>query len=111
MGIKEILFGAQRGLPLPASFGQVLTIRLKSHDEETKKAILDIVRSLAQDIANNYTKCGLVAAFCPKLWGSWSGRDIPIHTEILDRKIKFRNTGGDVVLYTRPHPRTWRLRL
>ncbi|KAF5229568.1 hypothetical protein FANTH_14138 [Fusarium anthophilum] len=99
MGINETLFGAQRGLPLPTSFGQVLTIRLKSHDEETKKAILDIVRSLARDVADNYTKCGLVAAFCPKLWGSWTGRDIPIHTEILDRKIKFRNTGGDVVLY------------
>ncbi|KAF4448517.1 dyp-type peroxidase family protein [Fusarium austroafricanum] len=99
MSINQTLFGAQRGLPLPATFGQVLTIHLKSHDDEAKKSILDITRTLAEDIAKNYKKCGVVAAFCPKLWGSWNNREIPIQTTILDRKKKFHNTGGDVLLF------------
>ncbi|CAM1510811.1 Fc.00g083240.m01.CDS01 [Cosmosporella sp. VM-42] len=99
MTIYETLTGAQRGLPLPAVFGQVLTIELKQHDDATRKSLLSLIRDLSKDIANNYPKCGLVAAFCPGLWGSWTKRDIPIETAILSRGIKFRNTGGDVLLY------------
>ncbi|KAH6871544.1 pyruvate formate lyase-domain-containing protein [Thelonectria olida] len=101
MPIKETLFGAQRGLPRPAVFGQVLTIHLKHHNDAAKESITAIIRDLAHNIADNYPNCGLVAAFCPRLWGSWHGREIPIKTEILDRKIKFRNTGGDVLLYVK----------
>ncbi|KAM0342541.1 hypothetical protein ACHAPU_009515 [Fusarium lateritium] len=101
MGINETLFGAQRGLPLPSPFGQVLTIHLKSHDQEAKASVLDIIRPFADDIAKNYPKCGVVAAFCPELWGSWNEREIHIYREILDREIKFRDTSGDVLLYVK----------
>jgi Dyp-type peroxidase family len=98
MGIYEILQGAQRGLPLPAVFGQVLTIVLKKNDEATQDAILKIIRDLAEH-AEKHPGCGLVAAFAPSLWGTWNERAIPIQTDVLGRGIKFRNTGGDVLLY------------
>lgn len=101
MTIGEPLLSAQRGLPLPPVFGQVLTIDLKDHDDATYKSVLGIISDLANDIATNYNGCGLVAAFNPALWGSWTKRDIPIQTKILGRGIKFRNTGGDMLIYVK----------
>ncbi|KAI9148149.1 putative dyp-type peroxidase family protein [Paramyrothecium foliicola] len=100
MGIYETLTGAQRGLPLPAIFGQVLTISLKKKDAGTQQALLKIIRELAEN-ATKEQKCGVVAAFSPSLWGTWTERTIPIQTEILGRGIKFCDTGGDVLIFVK----------
>lgn len=99
MTVHETLRAAQRGLPLPAIFGQVLTNKLTQKDETTRQSILSIIRDLANNIAGNYADCGLVAAFCPRLSGLWNGREIPIDTAIIGRGIKICNSGGDVLLY------------
>lgn len=95
----EVIKGAQRGLLYRAVFGQVATVHLASHGDATRAAVLALVHKLnhAADHANVTSR--LVAAFSPKLWGQWTGRRIPIETQVLDHSHKFRNTGGDVLLY------------
>ena len=101
MTIDATLEGAQRGLPMRAVFGQILTIHLKSRTPASREVVLGLIRDLSAAIDARGTGCGLVAAFAPALWGEWSGRQIPIHTAVLDHGVKFRNTGGDVLLYVK----------
>lgn len=95
---KPILLGAQRGLPMHARFGNVLTLSLRDHQRETRDEILSLIRAMDGQIEapEDY---GLVAAFEPGLWGAWMGREIPVHTKVLDNSLKFTHTGGDVLLY------------
>jgi Dyp-type peroxidase family len=101
MTIDATLEGAQRGLPMRAVFGQILTIYLKSRDPASREAVLGLIRDLSAAIDARGNGSGLVAAFAPALWGEWNERHIPIHTAVLDHGVKFRNTGGDVLLYVK----------
>ncbi|KAF0813692.1 Choline trimethylamine-lyase [Andreprevotia sp. IGB-42] len=95
----EILQGAQRGLLVPAIFGQVVTLTLRNHDLETRSAILALVQQLACAAEATAPACGLVAAFSPELWGRWNDRHIAVIRTVLDRSPKLRDSGGDVLLY------------
>lgn len=94
----DIIKGAQRGLLVPAVFGQVATLHLHNHDRETELAILALVRRLAREALASGAG-GLVAAFSPALWGHWRDRRIPVRREVLNGSPKLRDTGGDVLLY------------
>ena len=94
----DIIKGAQRGLLVPAVFGQVATLHLHNHDRETEQAILALVRRLACEALASGAG-GLVAAFSPALWGHWRDRRIPVRREVLNGSPKLRDTGGDVLLY------------
>ncbi|SMC20405.1 Dyp-type peroxidase family [Andreprevotia lacus DSM 23236] len=95
----EILQGAQRGLLVPAIFGQVVTLTLRHHDPETHAALLKLVRDLAAAADAAGEGCGLVAAFSPELWGRWNDRHIPVSRKVLNHSPKLRDTGGDALLY------------
>ncbi|KAK3937327.1 formate c-acetyltransferase [Diplogelasinospora grovesii] len=97
--LDEALLGAQRGLLMRAIFGQVLTFNLKKHDKDTFHAVQDAIRDLSDDITGNYQDCGLIAAFNPELWGTWTQRSIPISVKVLANSGKFKYDLGDVLLY------------
>lgn len=98
--LRGTFTSAQRGLLLRPIFGEVLTIFLKSTDEQTHTSLLKIIQHLDHDITQNYgDECGFIAAFAPSLWGQWTGQIFDISTKTLDRGINFSNTGGDVLIY------------
>jgi hypothetical protein len=75
-------------------FGPVLTVYPKSRDPASRQAVPGLIRDLSADIDAHGAGSGLVAAFAPALRGEWNGRHIPIHTEVLDQGVKFRNTAS-----------------
>ena len=91
--------GAQRGLLMRPLFGQVATVHLKDTGPAARGAVLTLVHRLSAAIEASADGSALAVAFAPALWGRWTGRDIPIHTHVLDTSPKLRNTGGDVLLY------------
>lgn len=105
MSLDNTLLGAQRGLIRKAIYGQLIVIKLKDPDENNMyKSMTQLIRDLDNTILHKHPDCALVAAFSPELWATWTGREtIPISTKVLDGKgspiKKFRNTGGDVMLY------------
>jgi Dyp-type peroxidase family len=101
MIIDQTLLGAQRGLLMRAVFGQVITVYLSRKDENTKKAVIGVIRDLAKNVNSKHPDCGLVAAFAPALWSLWNKRPIPIQTSVLNNGVKFANTGGDLLLYVK----------
>ncbi|KAI0104995.1 pyruvate formate lyase-domain-containing protein [Nemania sp. FL0031] len=97
--LRSTLGAAQRGLPMRPLFGQILTIYLKDQTEETRQAVLQIVRNLDEEINTKHSDSAFIVGFAPALWGRWVGRDIPISTEVLGHGLQFTDTGGDVLLY------------
>ncbi len=92
---------SQYGLLTRAVFGQIATITLRDHGPATEQALLDTIRSLAQEAKAAPDHAGLVAAFSPELWGRWRGREIPVSRAVLNNSPKLRDTGGDVLLYVK----------
>lgn len=99
MAPEDALLGAQCGLLMKPTFGQIVTVCLQDHDNKTRDSIIALIRELSANIVTTYPDCGVVAGFAPALWAKWTGQSIPIHTTVLDSSIKFRNSGGDVLLY------------
>ncbi|KAL2136925.1 hypothetical protein VTI74DRAFT_86 [Chaetomium olivicolor] len=99
--LHDTLLGAQKGLLLRAVFGQVLTIYLKDKSEDTCEKVIGLVRELSSYIVANHPDSGFIAAFDPKLWGTWRKRDIPISIENISRFKKFTYDKGDVLIYVK----------
>ncbi|KAF2466088.1 dyp-type peroxidase family protein [Lindgomyces ingoldianus] len=97
---------AQKGLLMRAVFGQVWTIALdKKEQVDTRLEVLSILQQLSREIESKYQDCGLIAAFSPDLWEAWTNEHFDIHREVLNRNIKLKDTGGDVLLYVKgPSP-------
>ncbi|PSR84273.1 pyruvate formate lyase-domain-containing protein [Coniella lustricola] len=105
MSLHSTLLGAQRGLIRKAIYGQLIVIKLKDPDDTSMyKPMTQLIRDLDTAILHKHPDCGLVTAFSPELWATWTGREtIHMSTKVLDGKRsdvkKFRNTGGHVLLY------------
>ncbi|KAI0908827.1 pyruvate formate lyase-domain-containing protein [Ustulina deusta] len=97
--LRSALGAAQRGLPMRPIFGSILTIFLHKHDEETKESLIKLIKKLDEETIKNYPHSTFIAGFSPALWGRWTGRDIPISSEVLQHGLHFKDTGGDFLLY------------
>ncbi|RYC54800.1 dyp-type peroxidase, partial [Xylaria longipes] len=100
--LRSALGLAQRGLPMRPIYGHILTIFLKKHDKDTQAKLLKIIQGLDEEINTNHPNEAFIAGFSPALC-RWTGRDIPISTEVLDHGLHFKDTGGDVLLYIKSH--------
>lgn len=93
------LLGAQRGLLMRAIFGQFLHITLKDHSNETRQTVVEIIKAFDNEVNGRAEACGIILAFSPALWSKWSGREIPIHVDVLSNNTKFKMVAGDVLIY------------
>ncbi|GAP86733.1 putative Dyp-type peroxidase family protein [Rosellinia necatrix] len=104
--LRSCLGAAQRGLPMRPHFGQILTIFLKNHGDDAQAVLRQIMKDLDKEINENHQDCAFVVGFAPALWGKWTGRDIPITSDVLKHGLHFKDTGGDVLIYIKSPDKT-----
>lgn len=95
----QVLESAQRGLPIRALFGQMITLTLNDISSQGQQTLLSLLRQMEQSCQHFPQPCALVSAFNPELWALWQGREIAISRQVLNHSAKLRDTGGDVFLY------------